>query len=264
MKIAIISDIHLISEKEPFEEIRRNRSHFALAWRSFEKIITAVNKASVDICVFLGDVVDWCSDANIEFALSLADKLKCEYYITPGNHDFEMYEFSEGVVVGPLSAKQKKEEAQAHWRKYGIAFKNHVISDGQFGLILIDSSTSEIGRGDIEWLKKAVELHRRNIIFTHTPFDTPKVRRAILDVDANKDLSKYVQSGSPGIFEDILEGKTEMIFSGHLHFPVELIVANTRMYCLGLSVCAVGREYLGMGKAVILDTENMELRVIEI
>ncbi len=264
MKIAIISDIHLISEADKLEEIRRARSHFALAWPSFKEMISAINSQSPDICIFLGDIVDWCSNENIEFALSLFESLKGELIFTPGNHDFEMYETDGEKIVGPISAELKKQQANEVWRKHNINFNRRLISAGKLGLILVDSSTSSLSEDDINWLESTVTKHEDNIIFTHTPFDIPQMRNEILKIDANKNLEKYVQSKSPGIFERILKGRASFIFTGHLHFPIDLTVDGTQMLTLPLSVKAVGRDYLGMGQSVILDTNTFERSIIRI
>ncbi len=265
MKIAIISDVHLISDKEPFEQIRQARSHFALAWPSFEDMLAKINNESPDINIFLGDIVDWASSENVEFAISLLDKLNSRYVITPGNHDFEMYKrIDNDNIIGPVPAVEGKTEAKRIWQRFGVKLENKVLSDGKTGLILIDSATSEISEDDIDWLRSAIAQNKRNIIFTHTPFDIPEMRKAILAIDANKNLVKYVQSKSPGIFERILKGKTSFIFTGHLHFPIDLTVEGTRMLSLPLSIRAVGREYIEMGQAVILNTNNLEMRLITI
>jgi len=72
--------------------------------------------------IFLGDIVDSCSDENVQFALELMSKLKSPYYITPGNHDFEMYEYRDEKITGPFNASEKKQQAKQIWRKYNITF----------------------------------------------------------------------------------------------------------------------------------------------
>ena len=90
------------------------------------------------------------------------------------------------------------------------------------------------------------------------------MRKSILAIDPNRNLTKYVQSGSPDLFSGVLKGQVRMAFTGHLHFPIDLTVEGTRMLSLPLSIKAVGRDYIGMGQAVILDTDKSEIKVVKI
>ena len=265
MRIVILSDLHLVSAGDPFKEIHPKRAHFAKAWRSAKRMCALVREAAPDLVISLGDLVDWYSDENRDFAIGMLNELNVPWVVTPGNHDFEIYPRNPNGTVGPLLPMGTyARKTTAAWNAHGIEFGNRVIDAGDTGLLLMHSAFSTVPKGTREWLNRTLPKHRRNLVFTHCPLDIPQLRKFILSVDPRRNLKKYVQSGAPPVFEECLRGRVQKIFFGHLHFGGELSVDGTMMYVRGLSVAAVGRKYPEMGQAMILDLDGSEPKIISL
>lgn len=257
MRIAVLGDLHLIAPNDPFKEIRSQRTHFSKAWPSARRMFAKIRKAAPDWVVSLGDLVDYYSEENRDFAMDLLEELRCPWLVTPGNHDFEMYPRQlDGTVGECISASECEEAATAGWAARGVDLHNRLVEAGDTGILLVNSACSTAPDGTREWLDDQLARHPHNLLFTHTPLDVPEIRRFILARDPKRRLKKYVQSGAPWVFEDCVRGQVERAFFGHLHFGGALALNGTQMYFRGLSVAAVGRRYEQMGEAMILDIDN--------
>jgi len=90
MRIAILSDLHLVSPSDPFKEVHAERAHFVSAWPSAQRMCAKLREAAPDLVISIGDLVDWYSDENRDFAIGILNELKIPWHVTPGNHDFQM------------------------------------------------------------------------------------------------------------------------------------------------------------------------------
>jgi len=249
MKIAVMGDAHLISPQEPDKKRKEKRKHFTETEDSFRKMMLKVKKSDVDLVVFLGDLVDFFSKENIDYAIKLVKQFNINWELVPGNHD--------------LNNSMTKEKQIQFWENKGVNFKNRILKRENCSLIFLDSALSGVPEGTVEWLNEVIEKERKNLLFTHVPFDIPQVREFILEVAPDKNLKKYVQSKSPDLFNECLQGRVDEIYTGHLHFAGQLKVKSTAMYFLSLCIKA-GNPYLDMGKAVIIDTEKDEHTYISV
>ncbi|WP_257348515.1 phosphodiester glycosidase family protein [Pseudalkalibacillus decolorationis] len=76
-KFAVISDLQLISANEGSKEIINSK-----------KVLQAINEQDVDFVLFNGDVVDFDTEEEFQFAKQLIEEnLEKPYYVTPGNHE---------------------------------------------------------------------------------------------------------------------------------------------------------------------------------
>jgi 3',5'-cyclic AMP phosphodiesterase CpdA len=257
MRIAVLGDLHFIAPDDPFKKIHSRRKHFAQAWPSAQRIFAKIRDAAPDLVISLGDLVDYYSKENRDFALELLGEIQCPWFVTPGNHDFETYSAQLGSTPTKcMSASDCEETATAAWAERGIELQNRLIDAGDTGILLVNSACSTVSDGTREWLNDMLPQHPRNILFTHTPLDQPEIRSLILNQNPKRNLKKYVQSGAPWVYEDCIRGQVEQAFFGHLHFADALKLNGTHMYFRGLSIMAAGREYDRMGEAMILDIDN--------
>jgi len=265
MRMAILSDLHLISPDDPLKEVHANRAHFARAWPSAKQMCRKIQEAAPDLVVSLGDLVDWYSKENRDFALEILDELKTPCLVTPGNHDFEMYpRLADGTIGHFLPAWECEDAATRGWRERGIELGNRLIDAGSTGILLVQSACSTVPPHTREWLNEALPEHERNLLLTHVPLDVPEIRNLLQTQYPRRDLKKYVQSGAPRLFERCLRHRIRAAFFGHLHFGGRLCVDGTAMYCLGLSVMAVERKYPQMGQAMILDLDGSEPQILSL
>ncbi|MCC5841129.1 MAG: metallophosphoesterase [Opitutales bacterium] len=251
MRIALIGDLHFISPDDPSRQWREQRRHFAEAWPSFARTVAHVRRESPDLVVFLGDLVDYYSDENRDFALNQLDALKSPWLVTPGNHDFSLPAESDEATTERPEAK----EIRRRWAARGVAMGNRAIACDGVRLLLVDSPNSSVPEGTVDWLRRETDGSARNILITHVPLKTPEMAKYILSVEPQRDLRKYVQSGAPSLFDEAVRGRVETVFSGHLHFPGYVTTGGTAMRLLPLGLCAFGKTYRGQGGIGILDTK---------
>ncbi|WP_216624466.1 metallophosphoesterase family protein [Paenibacillus foliorum] len=265
MKIAVFTDLHSISPQERLTGQREKRSFFADSWPSFRNLNGLLQQEAPDLAICLGDMVDWYSDENRDFALELLNQLPCPWLAVPGNHDYESYAY-ETDRVRSISAVEGYEAAVKGWKERGIELHNRYLDLGHTGLVLLDSARSGVPEGTKEWLGELKNRHSRQLLFTHVPLDVPETREYILSVDSKRNLNKYVQSHSPWLFQDGLQEEMNHIFTGHLHFPGDLQVSDTvRMHMLGMAITDLRRPERPASACIIeLEHDAIEIRRISL
>ncbi len=259
MKLLILGDLHLIAPDDPDPPRRRRRHHFAAAWPSFKAMAHRVRREKPDLVIALGDLVDYYSPANRDFALELLAELDAPWVTTPGNHDLS-YPAAKAAATGhcPNGGQAAEPDpniaARRGWAEAGIDLGNRRIDAGDLQLLLMDTAASAVTADTLDWLAAATDPHAPQLLFTHVPVNHPEVVSHILSVDPGRDLNKYVQH--PPIFDSHLRGRIEAVFTGHLHFPGLVHVDGTAMHMLPLSITAVDRPYRGQGAATVLQTRG--------
>lgn len=237
MKLLVIGDLQLISPHTAPALMIERRKKFALAWPSFRRLLALAKKERPDLIILLGDLIDWYSDENRDFALELLAEPGIPWVMTPGNHDFEgRRETEDGKDVSSISAREGFAAASKGWSERGVGFRNRIIDDGKNRIILLNSAFSEIEPGTEAWLERHLEEGKNNILFTHVPPDTPETREYILSRDPHKNMQKYVQSFAPHLFQRCLKNRVQSIFCGHLHYPGSLCVHQTNITLLGMGI----------------------------
>ena len=253
MKIAVLSDVHLIADNDPYKHLHTRRDFFKSAWPSFQNLLKKVNDESPDLTILLGDLVDWFSPENIAFGLDLLSKLQTPWYITPGNHDV-------AAPIGGFDQKDYKTEATrdyaAYWKQLRVDFTDRVIEIEGCYLILLDSALSNLTSGSESWLNEALNSEHPKFLFTHVPPDLPETREYILSVDPRRSMAKYVLSGAPDLYTKCLVGRVAHIFTGHLHFSGELSRGETQFHLcnMGISMFDPHREQSAVASAIIIES----------
>jgi hypothetical protein len=261
MKIAIISDLHTISPNERWAEVRDRRKYYAEGYPYFLQINELLKQEAPDLAICLGDMVDFYSQENRDFALSLLDQLPCPWVSVPGNHDYETYEDGpEGLK--PVSAAEGRESALKGWAERGVELSNRYLEAGDTGLILLDSAVSGVPEGTREWLDGIRGRHKRQLLFTHVPLDVPGMREYILSISPKRNLAKYTQSKSPWVCHEGLQGAVSHVFSGHLHFPGYTQVDGTHMHMLSMSVKDMRFDDHTASAMIVELNEDVKVRTI--
>jgi hypothetical protein len=263
MQIAVLGDAHLISPSDPATEIHVRRAHFAQAWPSFRKMVALVRATSPDLVVSIGDLVDWYSRENADFAMELMSELGAPWIMTPGNHDLSTYERDDRTAALEQSTSgESRAVAAKGWADRGVELGNRCIADGAGCLVLLASPFGEIAREATSWITSMLDRHRSSIVFTHTPVDTPSVRSYITSVNPAKDLGTYVMQTPRGFYSECLRGRTSRIYCGHVHFAGVIDADGTTVNLLGLSTMSTGTAYPDMGQAVVFDTDSPDDRTV--
>lgn len=257
MRIAIIGDLHFIAPDDPSLCWREHRQHFAEAWDSFAQTLAILNDASPDLIILLGDLVDYYSDANRDFALQQLSHLPAPWLVTPGNHDFALAD------AGHSNDPDRPDslEIRRRWAAAGVFMGNRCVEADGVCLLLVDSFDSNVPKGTDHWLRQSTENSKRNMLFTHVPLCTPEIGDYILSIQPQRNLRKYLQSGAPNLFDEAVHNRIEAVFSGHLHFEGRLTVRGTEMYLLPLGLCAFGKSYPDQGHLYFIDTEPAKTNI---
>ena len=116
-----------------------------------------LREAAPDLVVSLGDLVDWYSDENRDFAIEILNELKVPWIVTPGNHDFQMYaRRADGTVGDFLPARDCEEEVTRRWHAAGIELGNRMIDAGNAAILLVNSACGTVPEGTREWLDETL------------------------------------------------------------------------------------------------------------
>jgi len=250
MKILFLGDLHLISPEDPSTDLHLHRAHFAKAWPSFRDIIRQIRDEAPDLLVSVGDLVDWYSDENRDFAKGLLDETGTPWVFTPGNHDF----------LSPTGGEPNPGKMAADWGQAGLETGNRVMDTDGVRLLLMDSHDSGVSSGTRDWLFRELREDVPHLLVTHVPLEHPHVRRDILEIEPQRDLGKYVQSKAPGLYADCLRERVDLVVSGHLHFPMQTRIGRTRMQLLPLGLRAWEKSYPSQGSFATLDTCGLRLQ----
>lgn len=256
MKLVILGDLHFVGPEDPLKQHHEGRAHFARAWPSFRELAHRIRREAPELVVCLGDLVDWYSDENRDFALSLLDELRTPWLVTPGNHDLHVPE--EHHVPEDMS---RADYARAGWAQRGIELGNRAIDADGITLLLLDTHNSSVPEGTRDWLNEALPVGERSLLFTHVPLHVPEVVQYIESVEPGRNMNKYTLSGAPWLF-NALQGRVRKAFSGHLHFPGRIEVGGTTVHLLSTAVRAVGRTYRGEGKALLLTVGEEPVEIV--
>ena len=252
MKLALVGDAHLIDPNDPHDGRRTARMRFVEAWPSFEALLARINSEAVDHVCFTGDLVDYYSRENREFALDLVSQLNMPWTMVPGNHDYQLVDERDDEVRLYTDRSACREE----WEAAGVGLHNRSESFGDVQLLLLDSALSDIPAGTESWFESIVQSDQFTILCTHVPVNQPAVVEAITDREPDRNLTKYVQSGVPDRVSREMVSQVDAIVSGHLHFQATAKVGNATQYILPLSIRRSDPRYRKEGSFVIVDTNS--------
>ncbi len=274
MKIAVLGDLHLISDKDPHKPLHKIRAFFKNAYPSLQKLIKLINKESPDHIIILGDLVDWISNENAYFALDLLATLNAPWHLTLGNHDIQNPK--PDFPLDTYNVQASREKNEQFWITRNIPFGNRVIEINEnpdLNLILIDSALSALTPNTETWLNNILNTtsenmpdnplntNKINILFTHVPIAIPVVRDYIISVAPRRNLTTYTMSGSPNLYNNCLKNRVHQIYTAHLHFPGQVTQNSTTFNMLPMSISMhdVDNNITSIASATILELNNNQL-----
>lgn len=259
VRIAVIGDVHLVADADPYKALHHRRAFFKSCWPSFQRLVAKVNEASPDLTILLGDLVDWFSPENVAFGLDLVSALDHPWEMTPGNHDVAAP--AGGHDQEDYSNKVASREHLAYWSTQGVDLSTRRIDLGVTSLVLLDSALSDLDPNDEAKFDEVFE-RPPDLLFTHVPIDTPETRDYILSVDANRSMAKYVLSGAADFYTRFVKDRIPHVFTGHLHFPGDLTVDHTRFHLrnMGISMTDPHRKQNAIASAAVIDVAGGTFR----
>lgn len=238
IKVVQISDAHLIVcdknddcfKEEKFRKFFFERETLDRCDEIFyaeEELINSIeyaNNAGADLVVFPGDIVEFCTDANVNRMIEIFGKVKSDYLYTFGNHDY---------YPGKTELTHK-ERRELYREKFQSKIKNDIdfavkeINGVKF--ITIDNSDCQFSERHYNELKKAFSEDNDVVIFTHIPLASPnltniaisKIRRPSFGCGSEHDMSlvDYPTETTKKVIALIKENhdKVLALFAGHEHY----------------------------------------------
>jgi 3',5'-cyclic AMP phosphodiesterase CpdA len=243
MKLLILSDLHLVSPNDPHLDRHAPRAHFVGARNHLPALRRVILDEAPDYIVSLGDLVDWYSDENRDFALEFLASLRIPWSMTPGNHDASV----PGAASNGLNG----------WEAAGVAVHNRRLELDHLQGCLVNSHNSDVPPETAAWLREELNPDAVNAVFTHVPPDTPETRNAIHSREPHRNLTKYLQSHAPTLYDEALADRVDCVWSGHLHFETSVKKGRTDFHILPLSIHAWSKTYPEQGRLHLLDTQTM-------
>jgi len=212
MEIACIGDLHLISAQDPHRSLYERRAFFTAGYDSLRRLINQVNIRKPDLVVFLGDIVDWVSDENVAFAVDFLRQVQIPWQAVPGNHDL-------AEPLGGLDTVQTIMDRchKRYWWNHGIDMGDRYVDAGDFGMVMLDNSLSNVVPDSAAWLGQQLERKPFNLVCQHVPLDIPQNRAHIHAIAPTRHLDKYTCSGNPGLYASHYRGRVQAICNGHVH-----------------------------------------------
>ncbi|PCJ63003.1 MAG: hypothetical protein COA79_02485 [Planctomycetota bacterium] len=223
MKIAIVGDLHLADKEYADDVSYQSRHHYINQHEYVRKQINSLNENQPDHVILLGDLIDWFSLENIDFALEVFSKLQSSWDMTIGNHDVQLPvshrpEHNKGVTHKDADATVNicRKKALAGWADRGICVQTRKVELGQASFYFLDSALGYISEEDQLWLIENIVNSSFNIIITHVPFPFEETIKLLKE--NHKDCLVYSQQNLSDQFIEKVLSSVNFIFSGHVHF----------------------------------------------
>ncbi len=249
-KFLHISDNHtsLADEREEQkkQELAQNR---AACFKTANDIIYAakdyVNENDT-FMVHTGDLIDFISEKNYEFATELAES--CDIFMAAGNHEFANY----------LGEHEDEEYKSRSSERINACFKNDILFDSRMvngiNLVVVDNSYHQFAAWQLDRLKEEVKKGKPILMFMHTPLYDEKTYDYMINVLHNKcaflmnvpdelvdlypeDLHYHHRATetTKKAYKYILEEPLiKAVFAGHIHFPFESeLNETTKQFVVG-------------------------------
>lgn len=244
--IAWVSDVQMVADREPANDVKEEFMEAVNArYEMFKtkdetpvysmdlwpEIIKYLNYNTFDGIVFGGDLMDYCSRANMNAFKTEFEKLnpKVPMMYVRADHDYH-YGYGGEVLTEPIAWQMHADEIADK-----DANDSRYLEFDDFVIIGINRSTKNMPVGYYDWIKgkydHAVEQGKAVIIATHVPYES-KVDSSLEELSMQvKNKIYYWGGGSYVAYEDtkayfdnlIYNEETEVksVLAGHMHHTWE-------------------------------------------
>ncbi len=233
------------------------RKHYIEQYPFVQKMLAYVNSQSPDYVIFMGDVIDWFSPENIDFALEQISVLKAPWSITPGNHDYQLavrqrakHNNNINHEWADFDSNICKAKATEAWNKRGVDFAPQKIGVGDTAVYLIDSALGHTPIEQETWLAKESITHSFNILATHVPIQIKQMAEIVSKNKATAKIEEYVQADSENLYDHCIKNRFQHVMMGHVHFPSITKIKNTIFQTVTIS-CLPGHKEEFEGVAIL-------------
>lgn len=221
-RLAHITDLHIDSEDDQILNINsRNR---------VLTVLDGIREIGIDILVITGDISE---STGIKWLFSLLNEMKFEYYLALGNHD-KIESFRD------YNAFQYDNNGY-----YSFELANRKI-------IVLNSSSNNIDKNQLDWMKRNLSDKSNTIIFIHHP---------VLACGCSTMDQKYPLENRTEVREELLRHNHEVIiFAGHYHNDYYNVDNNITQYVTPSTTVQIERNTENLE----FDKSTLAFRVIDI
>lgn len=231
-----LSDMHILVQNEEVAEadkeyVKIRAEEFASNGKTsaeiFDHIVESANAADLDGVLMGGDMIDFLSDANAARLNEGLAKLEIPYMYVTADHDLECWwtEYSDEEREA-LRAKLNFEDVE-------------VMDCGEFLIVGVSDSTSQLTEGALEQIERLMSLGRPVLLIQHVPMDfgmdeeLREYSRQNWDdrVLLWGDDTHYHANRVTQVYLDLVNSQDSpvvAVLAGHLHFRHECML-NGRM-----------------------------------
>jgi len=205
----------LIAERKPGFEQESGCSSDVI----FSKFIDMANEQKPDLVLFGGDIIDFPSEANVDFLKRELGRLEIPYCMTFGNHDWT-FPWEYMTEQGSATFRPMLEEVMA----------DACLELPDLVVVALDDSSNQLAGESLEALEAAYALNKPVIVLQHVPLSTEElIARAKEDWGNPVTLGMQVHGGiAPNDVSKKLWDMTheddsliKAVLAGHVHFGYE-------------------------------------------
>lgn len=185
----------------------------------FSQFIDMANEEMPDLILFGGDIIDFPSEANVEFIKSELQRLTVPYIMTYGNHDWT------------FPWEYMTEEGKAKYRPMlEEVMTNHYAEFTDLTVVAVDNSSNQVEADAMESVTNVTENGKPTILLIHVPLSTEELIAKAKENWANPvTLGMQVHGGiAPNEASTELwnmthddESMIKAVLAGHVHFTHE-------------------------------------------
>jgi len=241
--ILVVADLHIICENDEISQedlptVKGRINAFSpdggktTAAKLWNKMPEMLDNCNADMIFFVGDMVDFSSEGNVNLLRDGLNSLKTPYYYVKADHD-----------VLPYYLVDKDDDA-ALARQSDIGVNSNIWYEdlGEVIILCYNRSDRAVSEEGLNIVKEAIALNKPIVLVTHVPYSS--IVDASLD-DMNRELlggknltwagagsqTEYVAfDGAGAELIAIIQGAnspiTEIV-AGHLHFSWDGQVTET-------------------------------------
>ena len=246
-KIAWVSDLHMISDTEPAEDVAKDqietiRSRYESMFVTKEgimsrelwpKIVAYLNENEFDAVILGGDIMDYCSRKNLDAFNAYYEQIKPPVMYIRSDHDYGWWYSGETM--------KKTDAMKLHAAQIGD--KDDMASmrldfEG-FTILGINRSCWNMSPKYLKWFKKqyqqAADGGKKVIIATHVPYES-KVDESLQQFSMETRNKIYYWGGEDympneitGEFLDFIYAEdtaVSQILAGHMHASWDGAITN--------------------------------------
>lgn len=209
IRIAQISDLHLVDSGELLYDERDTSVHFSHVTEELNRI-----KPAVDLVLMTGDLVDHPKIENYMQLKNIASRLQAPYYVLPGNHDdpqMMINIFKEG----------------GHYPDTGPT-RQYAIECGNIQILMLNSHHDHTELADyngekVKWLKEALEkCQKPTMLAIHHPPMITGIPYVDMAGDWFKPIADLINEHS----------HVELIICGHAHCDLVGMISGVPVYMM--------------------------------